>query len=497
MKYTKFKISAAFLILFVLSGLVSCSKTSDDTAGDEVKEADLVNINNDDIQETDEDLLNVDYKEFYDELSPHGEWIEVKSDDIGVNLKRGSATGESRKSVSFKEIFGVKNAYADDVSFGAFFVWKPAPNLAVGITAGEPPVYQPYTNGQWIYTSNGWYFRAASQHEEITHHYGRWVYTPSMGWLWVPGRVWAPAWVDWREQDEYVAWAPVPPSVYIVNNVIIAPPVYEERYVIVERRYFIEPEVYRYSYKIHKHKHKVKITEWHRPEGIIVVNNTVINRGPDVTIIQNVTGRTYEPVIINHVNSRGKINYSEREYTVYSPDFKKVKKEIKVKHPVSKPKEFSDYHSASKKENERKYSSKEFQDNSGKNENKTNKNPGIERKYSDDKDMYNGKNNERKNNNKEYNNEKKNKNDNENKRRNDDRNRDSKQKEKIKENKGNDNKGNENKSKDIKKKSDNSPGKEKGNKKFSNDKRNNERGKEDKKKEGSQKKNTGKNKNKK
>ena len=102
MKYTKFKISAAFLILFVLSGLVSCSKTSDETAGDEVKEADLVNINNDDIQETDEDLLNVDYKEFYDELSPHGEWIEVKSDDIGVNLKRGSATGENRRSVSFK-----------------------------------------------------------------------------------------------------------------------------------------------------------------------------------------------------------------------------------------------------------------------------------------------------------------------------------------------------------------------------------------------------------
>lgn len=467
MKYSKIKITTAFLFLFILSGLVSCTKKTDHAADNEVKEADMVSVNSNDIEETDEDLFNVDYKEFYDELAPHGEWVEVKGDDIGVDMKQGTSSGESKKSISFSEIFGVKSAYANDVSLGAFFVWKPAPNLAVGITAGEPPVYQPYTNGQWVHTNNGWYFRAASQHEEITHHYGRWVHTPAMGWLWVPGRVWAPAWVDWREEDEYIAWAPVPPSVYIVNNVIIAPPVYEERYVIVERRYFIEPEVYRYSYKVHKHKHKVKITEWRRMDGIMVVNNTVINRGPDVTLIQNVSGRTYEPVVIHHVTGINKIKYSEKEFSVYSPEFKRVKKEIKVKHPVSKPKEYSNYHSASKKETGNENRGQDYKDNSREDEKKESKQrnhiksdekPGKERRYIDDKDMKNGKNNERNENKQKYN-------DNGNKKKSEDRNKDSKQNDKIKENKGNDNKSKDN----NRKGNDNKSGKDKGNKKFKND----------------------------
>jgi hypothetical protein len=459
MKHSKIKITTAFLFLFIISGLVSCTKKNDDTADNEVKEADMVSVSSDDIQETDEDLLSVDYKEFYDELAPHGEWVEVKGDDIGVDMKQGTSSGESKKSISFSEIFGVKSAYASDVSLGVFFVWKPAPNLAVGITAGEPPVYQPYTNGQWVHTNNGWYFRAASQHEEVTHHYGRWVHTPAMGWLWVPGRVWAPAWVDWREEEEYIAWAPVPPSVYIVNNVIIAPPVYEERYVIVERRYFIEPEVYRYSYKVHKHKHKVKITEWRRMDGIMVVNNTVINRGPDITIIQSVTGWTFEPVVIHHVIGKNKIKYSENEYNVYSPEFKKVKKEMKVKHPVSKPKEFSDYNSASKKESGRKDSYQDNRNNEDKkNETRVNENPGKDRKYIDDKNMKNGKNNEGNENKQNYK-------DNGNKKKSEDRNKDSKQNDKIKENKGNDNKSKDN----NKKGNDNKSGKDKGNKKFKND----------------------------
>ncbi|MBE2227172.1 MAG: hypothetical protein IAE93_07520 [Ignavibacteria bacterium] len=463
MKYSKIKITAFLLFLFIVSGMVSCSKNTDDTADNEVKDADMVSISSDEVLETDEDLFSVDYKEFYDELAPHGEWVEVKGDEIGVDVKQGTSSGESKKSISFSDLFGIKAAYADNVNFGAFFVWKPAPNLAVGITAGEPPVYQPYTNGQWVHTNNGWYFRAASQHEEITHHYGRWVYTPAMGWLWVPGRVWAPAWVDWREEEEYIAWAPVPPSVYIVNNVIVAPPVYEERYVIVERRYFIEPEVYRYSYKVHKHKHKVKITEWRRMDGIMVVNNTVINRGPDVTIIQNVTGRSFEPVVINHVTGKNKIKYSDREYSVYSPEFRKVKKEVKVKGPVSKPKEFSDFRSASEKESGRNHKDNREMGNS-KNETGTNESPGKDKKYIDDKNMKNGKNNESNNNKQRYNDDRRKNDNNGNKNKSEDRKKDSKQNDRVKEKK-NDNDNSNRKEKGNEKRS----GKEKGNKKFKNE----------------------------
>ena len=35
-----------------------------------------------------------------------------------------------------------------------------------------------------------------------TYHYGRWGYSDRMGWFWVPGNRWAPAWVAWRQHDD-------------------------------------------------------------------------------------------------------------------------------------------------------------------------------------------------------------------------------------------------------------------------------------------------------
>ena len=42
-------------------------------------------------------------------------------------------------------------------------------------------------------------------------HYGRW-YRDSVGWVWVPGYDWGPAWVCWRQGDGYCGWAPLPPA---------------------------------------------------------------------------------------------------------------------------------------------------------------------------------------------------------------------------------------------------------------------------------------------
>ena len=46
----------------------------------------------------------------------------------------------------------------------------------------------------------------------VVYHYGRWAFEPGIGWFWVPGEEWAPAWVNWRYGDEYVGWAPLPPD---------------------------------------------------------------------------------------------------------------------------------------------------------------------------------------------------------------------------------------------------------------------------------------------
>ena len=46
----------------------------------------------------------------------------------------------------------------------------------------------------------------------MAYHYGRWVLERRMGWFWMPGDEWAPAWVDWRHGGDYVGWAPLPPD---------------------------------------------------------------------------------------------------------------------------------------------------------------------------------------------------------------------------------------------------------------------------------------------
>src|SRR5258708_33181824 len=47
-----------------------------------------------------------------------------------------------------------------------------------------------------------------------TYHYGRWARIRGVGWVWVPGSEWAPAWVSWRRSPDYVGWAPLPPEAY-------------------------------------------------------------------------------------------------------------------------------------------------------------------------------------------------------------------------------------------------------------------------------------------
>lgn len=80
--------------------------------------------------------------------------------------------------------------------------------------------WQPYTVGNWVYSEDyGWYWISDSSEAEwgwIAYHYGRWAFDDAAGWVWVPDNVWGPAWVDWRNSDEYVGWSPLPPDEAVV-----------------------------------------------------------------------------------------------------------------------------------------------------------------------------------------------------------------------------------------------------------------------------------------
>jgi hypothetical protein len=95
--------------------------------------------------------------------------------------------------------------YGDWVSVDGSQAWHPSPSVV-----GED--FQPYaTNGQWVSSDYGWYFQSEYPWGWAPFHYGRWAMDPTYGWIWIPGTVWAPAWVDWRIGGGYIGWAPLPP----------------------------------------------------------------------------------------------------------------------------------------------------------------------------------------------------------------------------------------------------------------------------------------------
>ncbi len=106
------------------------------------------------------------YSTFYTKLEPHGAWLETA--DYG-------------------------------------YVWQPR-------EAESSRSWRPYTNGRWVYTDAGCTWISEEPFGWATYHYGRWTRLRGIGWVWVPGQQWAPAWVSWRKSNDYVGWAPLPPE---------------------------------------------------------------------------------------------------------------------------------------------------------------------------------------------------------------------------------------------------------------------------------------------
>jgi hypothetical protein len=105
-------------------------------------------------------------------------------------------------------------------------VWVPA------VASG----WRPYWDGHWVLTEWGWTFVSDDPWGWATYHYGRWGFTAGTGWFWVPGSVWAPAWVSWRYGAGYCAWAPLGPHGYVYGYSSPA-------WVAVRQEHFTQPIV--------------------------------------------------------------------------------------------------------------------------------------------------------------------------------------------------------------------------------------------------------------
>ena len=79
------------------------------------------------------------------------------------------------------------------------YVWAPR------VEAG----WRPYSNGRWSWTSYGWTWVPYERWGFAPSHYGRWGFSAGLGWYWIPGGVWSPAWVSWAVGGDTVGWCPL------------------------------------------------------------------------------------------------------------------------------------------------------------------------------------------------------------------------------------------------------------------------------------------------
>ena len=194
---------------------------------------------------------NADYSTFYTRLEPQGEWRETSN-------------------------------------YG--YVWQPRVAL-------ESRDWRPYTFGRWVYTDAGWTWISEESFGWATYHYGRWTRLRGIGWVWVPGNEWAPAWVSWRSSNDYVGWAPLPPEArfergsgihrWADNYYDIGP----DQYCFVSTRQLGDQRVERSIVPIERNV--TIIDQTINVTNITYKNTTIVNEGPD---FEEARRRSQQPI---------------------------------------------------------------------------------------------------------------------------------------------------------------------------------------------------------
>lgn len=156
---------------------------------------------------------------FYDALAPYGDWIRV-------------------------EPWG--------------WVWTPW---------DVEPGWRPYTDGRWAWTSLGWTWVSDWPWGWAPFHYGRWTYDAIYGWIWIPGTVWAPAWVAWRSGPGWIGWAPLPPGAHWrvgigldLGGLDLTLGIVEHGWCFVPDRHFLAPRIHGHLAPLPRHRYLLRET---------------------------------------------------------------------------------------------------------------------------------------------------------------------------------------------------------------------------------------------
>ncbi len=219
--------------------------------------------------------IRVSFDFFYSSLQPHGSWITMND---------------------------------------GLVVWRPYFRGAQ---------WSPYSVGRWIYTDYGWYWDSEETYGHIVYHYGRWHFDNYYGWIWMPDYDWAPAWVEWRYDSDYICWAPLSPyASWSVNYGIRYNRRYHANYWhwnIVKANHFNNNSIHKYRVRESESERIYNRTKVRNDFG--VRGNTFVNNGLDRSFVERTTGTSVRTRDIDFTRERVENNVSENERVrVYRPE---------------------------------------------------------------------------------------------------------------------------------------------------------------------------------
>jgi hypothetical protein len=116
--------------------------------------------------------------------------------------------GSARRGQSWDRVPGELRHYSDELDENGEWVnspeygwvWRPA------VTDQE---WRPYWRGRWAAYPGGMTWVSDEPWGYMTYHHGRWSWGVGLGWYWIPGVNYSPAWVAWRYYDGNCGWAPL------------------------------------------------------------------------------------------------------------------------------------------------------------------------------------------------------------------------------------------------------------------------------------------------
>ncbi|HTV24454.1 MAG TPA: DUF6600 domain-containing protein [Polyangiaceae bacterium] len=199
----------------------------------------------------------------------------IADDERDADEEADTAESQQQAVREFSPHLASYGYWVDDPFYGR--VWVPSR----GVVGGD---FRPYVSGgHWELTSgDDWLWVSDYPFGWVTFHYGRWAWlSGGVGWGWVPGYVYSPAWVDFRiGSSGYVGWGPAAPYSVWRGGVFIS---------LGARRpvpYIFCPTTYVFSPTLHRHivydRYRVRsiAAQSYRYRPRYVAGSTTYVRGP-------------------------------------------------------------------------------------------------------------------------------------------------------------------------------------------------------------------------